>query len=310
MDLQPKKSEQLKNNRSKKHHYLPRHYLKGFVNSEGCFFIYDKQNDKILPKPLTPDAAFFENNLNTVTLPKGEVSDFLESCYTDIENQSWGLLDKIRGSSSKTPIQLLDKMNLFLFLLFLHWRLPSNIKHVEELSKTFFVKDNKNLNYLTLKSKSGESVPQEIVEKIKNSSAFKKSSKLMLPFAPFYTNNWSERLNKDWRFLYTGDGNNWYLVGDNPVITKGDNDHDPTNCLNEFVFPISGKILLISKRINKDFPPEFVIQYNISIIERAQRFVACPNKDFLEALVKNYKVYVNFGKTNSIIPEMFDMIKV
>lgn len=97
-------------------------------------------------------------------------------------------------------------------------------------------------------------------------------------------------------------------MGDNPIITKGDNDHDPINCLNEFVFPISGKILLTSKRINKDLSPEFAIQYNISIIERAQRFVACPNKDFLEALIKNYKVYVQFGKTNSIITKMFDMM--
>lgn len=311
MDLQPKKSEQLKNNRSKKHHYLPRHYLKGFVNSEGCFFIYDKQNDKILPKPLTPDAAFFENNLNTVILPKGEASDFLESCYTDIENQSWGTIDKIRGSSSKTPIQLLDKMNLFLFLLFLHWRLPSNIEHVEELSKEFFGANNKNLNYFTLKNKSGDSVPKEIVNKIKNSSAFKKSSKLMLPFAPFYNSGWNERLNNNWRFLYTGDGNSWYLVGDNPIITKGDNDHDPVNCLNEFVFPISGNILLVNtnKPINNDLSPEFVIQFNTSIVERAQRFVACQNKDFLEALIKNYKVYVQFKKTDSIITEMFDMLK-
>ena len=305
-----KKLKQLKNNRSKKHHYLPRHYLRGFVNSEGCFFIYDKQNDKILPKPLTPDAAFFENNLNTVTLPKGEVSDFLESFYTDIENQSWGPLDKILGSSSKTPIQLLDKMNLFLFLLFLHWRLPSNIKHVEELSKNFFVKDNKNLNYFTLKNKSGESVPKEIVDKIKNSSAFKKSSKLILPFAPFYNSGWSDRLKNNWRFLYTGDGNSWHLVGDNPIITKGDNDHDPVNCLSEFVFPISGDILLVNtnKPINNDLSPEFVIQFNVSIIERAQRFVACQNKDFLEALIKNYKVYVQFKKTDSIITEIFDML--
>ena len=307
MDLTMKKSEQLKNNRSKKHHYLPRKYLRGFVNDQSCFFVYDKQNDKILPQPMSPDATFFENNLNTVIFPDGKASDFLEKLYTEFENQSWGPLDTIRKSNNKTPIQLLDKMNIFLFLLFLHWRLPSNIKYVDELSEKFFGKDN-DLNYFTLKNKNGESVPQEIAEKIKKSSAFKKSSKLMLPFAPFYTNNWSERLNKDWRFLYTGDGNNWYLVGDNPIITKGDNDHDPINCLNEFVFPISGKILLISKRINKDLSPEFVIQYNISIIERAQRFVACPNKDFLEALIKNYKVYVQFGKTNSIIPEMFDMM--
>lgn len=118
MELQMKKSKQSKNNPSKKHHFLPRHYLRGFVNSEDCFFIYDKQNDNILPKPLTPDAVFFENNLNTVTFPEGESSDFLENLYTEIENQSWATLDNIRNSSSKTPIQLFDKMHLFLFYYF------------------------------------------------------------------------------------------------------------------------------------------------------------------------------------------------
>lgn len=310
MDLPIRKSKQLKNKRSKKHHYLPRHYLRGFTDSENCFFIYDKQNDRILPRPLTPDTTFFENNLNTVIFPEGKSSDFLEDLYTDIENQLWGPLDNIRCSTSKTPIKLLDKMHLFLFLLFLHWRLPSNIKHVEELSKKFFVADNKNLNYFTLKSKDGENVPKEVVDKIKNSSAFKKSSKLILPFAPFFDGSWSERL-KNWRFLYTGDGDSWHLVGDNPIITTGDSDHHPVNCLNEFVFPVSGNILLVNtnKPINKDFPPEFVIQFNISIIERAQRFVACQNKDFLEALIKHYKMYVQFKRTDSIITEMFDMLE-
>lgn len=83
------------------------------------------------------------------------------------------------------------------------------------------------------------------------------------------------------------------------------------NCLSEFVFPVSGNILLINinKPINKDLSPEFVIQFNISIIERAQRFVACQNNDFLEALIKIYKVYVKFKKTDTIFTEMFDMLK-
>lgn len=305
------KIKQFKNKHSKKHHYLPKHYLKGFVNSQGCFYIYDKKNDLILPKPLTPNAVFFEKNLNTITLPKGEASDFPENLYAEIENQSWGSLDNIRRSNNKTPIQILDKMHLFLFLLFLHWRLPSNIKYVEELSTKFFEKGNNNLNYFYLKNKNSTKVSKEIINKIKNSPAFKKSSKLMLPFAPFYTDNWSDRLNNKWRFLYTGDGNSWYLVGDNPIITKGENDHDPVNCLSEFVFPVSGNILLINTNnpINKGLPPKFVIKFNLSIIEKSRRFVACQNKDFLEKLIEHYKVYKKFGKTDSIMTGMFDMIK-
>lgn len=298
----------MKKKLSKKHHYLPRHYLKGFTNNKNGFYIYDKQEDKIFYT--SPDAAFFENHLNTVSLPGGDSSDFLEELYKDIENECWNSLDRIRESNNKIPINLLDKMNLFLFLLFLHWRLPSNIKHAEELTKVFFDENNKNINYFTLKYNNGKDPPKEVVNVIKDSPAFKKTSKVILPFAPFYEEGWSERL-ENWRFLYAEDGKRWHLVGDNPIITRGNSDHNPLNCLNEFIFPVSGNILLVStdKPINKDMPPEFVIQFNISIIERAERFIACQNENFLEALIKYYKLYVQNNETKIIITEMFNFLE-
>jgi hypothetical protein len=103
----------MKTKPSKKHHYLPRYYLKGFTDKEGSFFVYDKHADKIFPT--SPDTAFFENDLNTVILPDGSSSDFLERFYTEIENQSWSSLDSIRNFTPNTPIELSDRMNLFLF---------------------------------------------------------------------------------------------------------------------------------------------------------------------------------------------------
>jgi len=299
----------MKKKLSKKHHYLPRHYLKGFTNNTNGFYIYDKKEDKIFYT--SPDAAFFENHLNTVSLPGGGSSDFLEKFYSDIENECWNSLDQIRESNNKIPIDPLDKMNLFLFLLFLHWRLPSNINYAEELTKDFFDKNNKNINYFTLKYNDGKDPPKEVVDVIKNSPAFKKTSKVILPFAPFYEEGWSKRLINNWRFLYAEDEKRWHLVGDNPIVTKGDNDHDSLNCLNEFVFPISGNILLVNtnKPIKKDFPPRFVIKFNIAIIERAQRFIACQNKNFLEELLKLYDFHVQHNKTSILITEMFRFLE-
>lgn len=64
-----------------------------------------------------------------------------------------------------------------------------------------------------------------------------------------------------------------------------------------------------NKPVSKELPPEFTIQFNVSVIERAQRFVACQRKDFLEALIKDYKLHVQFEKQNIIINEMFDMLE-
>ena len=297
----------MNNKISKKHHYLPVHYLEGFTDGNNSFFVYDKKADEIFPT--NPDGAFFENNLNTLTLPNGDSSNFMESYYTEIENESWGSINKIRKSNYKTTIEFTDKIYLYSFLLFLYWRLPSNIEFGEKLSEKAFL-DNNEVDFFKLKSKSGEKVPDGVADIIKNSPAFKKSFKQIIPFIPFYKDkDWAMSLGK-WRFLYTGDNKSLYIVGDNPFIIKEGNEHDLVNCLKEFVCPISGNILLIStsEPTKSVLPPEFANDYNTAIIERAQRFVACKDKGFLEALINYYKIHIQYGKTNIIIPEMFKMM--
>jgi len=297
------------NKPSVKHHYLPRHYLRGFTDDKDGFFVYDKQNDKIFSS--SPSSTFFENNLNTMVSPQGTASDWLEDYYAEVENRVWGSFDTIRNSTSKTPIDPLDKMTLFLFLLFLHWRLPSNIEIAEKLAGEAFREDNDVLNYFGIRSKKGGEVPNPIIEEIRSSSDFKKAMRVLVAFAPFFRNkDWDKTLD-NWRFLYSGDNKSWYIVGDNPIITEGRYDHDSINCLKEFVFPVSGRILLVNthKPINKDFPPEIAVDAMNAIIERARRFVACRNKDLLKMLVDQYKEYVRLGKTHLIIPELFRLFQ-
>ncbi|MGA7194246.1 MAG: DUF4238 domain-containing protein [Anaerolineales bacterium] len=294
--------------KSKKHHYLPSYYLHGFTNDEGGFWVYNKSTGKIFPSG--PDDTFFENNLNTVTFPDGNTSDFLEDLYTDVENRSWLSLDRIRNSTHNTQINPLDMMSLYLFLLNLHWRLPGNFAFIESLSKEFFQGKN-DFDYFKIVSKTGDIVPVEIIEMIKTSSAFRKSTKMVVSLAPFFKDkNWVHNL-ENWRFIYSGDDKVWYMVGDNPIITRGDNDHDPINCLKEFIFPVSGKILLVNCDTHEGnmLPGNLIIKYNLAIIQRAQRFVACQRKDFLEALIDLYKLHSQYKKEDDIITELFDSIK-
>jgi hypothetical protein len=200
-------------------------------------------------------------------------------------------------------------MNFFTFLLVLHWRLPSNISLVDKLSDQFFCEDN-ILDYFKLLSKNGHTVPKETIERITNSQAFGKSAKMILPFAPFFKDrNWRSNL-EDWRFIYSGDDNKWFIVGDNPIITRGENDHDPVNCLKEFIFPVSGKILLFSSHspTGQTLPPAFTVQYSAGIIERARRFVACRNRSFLEEMIKYHQLHIQYAKTDIIIRELFKML--
>ncbi len=297
------------NKSSVRHHYLPRHYLEGFTDDKDSFFVYDKQNDKIFRS--SPSSAFFENNLNTIVSPQGTTSDWLEDFYTEVENRVWGSFDTIRNSTIKTPIDFSDKINLFLFLLFLHWRLPSNIERAEKLSEEAFREDNNVLNYIVFTDKNGNKAPEPMIEMIRSSSGFRKSMRVLLSFAPFLKDKDWEKTLANWRFLYSADNKSWYIVGDNPIITEGHYDHDPINCLREFVFPASGRLLLVNthRPINKDFPPEIVVYSNIAIIERARRFAACQHKDFLEALVEQYKLFIRDRKTHLIIPRLFHIFQ-
>lgn len=296
-----------KNKRSKKHHFLPRHYLKGFTGSSGCFYVYDKREDLILPKPLPPNSTFFENNLNTITLPDGERSDFLEGIYSEVESRIWKSFDNIRQSTADQAVKLLDKMNLFFFLAFLHWRLPSNFNHADKLSKSLF-STNSNLPFFNIVDNFGRNAPEELLKEIRKSPEWSKCARLIAPFAPFYADDWYHQL-QDWRFLYSGDSCNWFLVGDNPIIAKGDNDHDPKKCLEKIIFPVSGSIVLVtnSKLLN-NLTPEFSIQFGTAILMRSSRFIACHKRDFLEAIVVDYKLHTKYNKEGIIIDELFSMV--
>jgi hypothetical protein len=292
---------------SRKHHYLPSHYLRGFVDGTGSFCVWDKKADRIFQT--NPSAAFFENDLNTVTFPEGQSSDFLEDLYTQMENQSWGALDRIRESTDITPVSLLDKMHLLFFLLFLYWRLPSNAKRAEALSELAFTGTD-DFDFFGLTNKAGEVAPKEITEQLKNSEAFQKAFRQVIPFAPFFKKkDWAMRVN-DWRFLYAADGKTWHLVGDNPFIIEEDTESTFISSFPRFLFPVSGRILLVctDKPITKGVPPAFLIEQNNAMIHNAERFVACHSKDFLEAQIKYYGIFTSYGKTDLTIPELFDML--
>jgi len=296
-------------NRSKKHHYLPRHFLKGFTDDKNCFFVYDKQKNKIFYT--SPEATFFKNDLNTIFLPESGASDFLEELYANVEGLSWNSLDKIRLSHPKKLIDLFDKMNLFLFLLFQHWRLPRNIGHAEDLSEKLFTGEESVFDFIKLTQTNGESVSEEIAKTMRQSHAFQKVTRVIAPLVPFYKDkDWSYKLS-DWKLFYTADSKSWYMVGDSPIITNGKNDHDPINCLSEFIFPVSGKILLVNykKAAKKDLSEKFIISYSTAVIENANRFVACHNKEFLEMLVERYRLCARLNKPGDILSEMFKALE-
>ena len=293
---------------SKKHHYLPQYYLKGFTNSDNLFYVYDKQTDSIFPNPISPQSFFFINNLNTVTFPNGGRSDFIEDIYAEIESRTWNSFDSIRNSNPNEPVKYLDKLHLFLFMLFLHWRLPSNFQYIENLCGSLFSKDSK-FPYFKISDKNGNEISDASLDEIRTSQSIKKTTRLIAAFSPFFEGDVSKLLMR-WRFIYTGDNQSWCMVGDNPIISKGISDHDPKECLKEFIFPVSGNVILVAsdRVVSTLHSPEFLIQFNTSIIDRASRFVACHRIDFLEAIVTDFRLHRDTGNLNTVIDRLFEIL--
>jgi Protein of unknown function (DUF4238) len=293
---------------SKKHHYLPRHYLKGFADGEGGFYVYDKVNDRTFYT--NPDASFFENDLNTFVLSKGQRSAVLEGLYTDIENHCWPGFDRIRASDQRTSIAYQDKVFTSIFITSLYWRVPSKIETAAKWLELAFT-DTSPIDYFTLKHKGGGVIPEEMVNAIRGSEAFKKTFRTILSMAPFLKDKECARKLNNWRFLYSPDPGGFNIVGDNPVLIRNEARGDPATLLDEFIFPISGTITLVqtTPTLTRATFGEFTVQLGIAMIERARRFVLSRNREYLQTLARLHHVVSGSGGAHTIVESLFEMLQ-
>ena len=72
-----------------RHHYIPQFYLKGFLNENGKFKIYNIIDEIFIQKgkDFSPKSYFFEKDANTVVIGN-EKDDFLESLYSQTDNSN------------------------------------------------------------------------------------------------------------------------------------------------------------------------------------------------------------------------------
>ena len=267
---------------SKKHHYLPRCYLKGFTHNGKQLFIYDKQKDEVRPGNIENSFTLWKRN--TVTLPNGDKSDWLETAYGDIESESAYLFPKIINSTpDEQAYTYLEKLQLSLFIAALLWRVPSmDTATLELLNRDGFKNRKFFLKYPDGWNKADK---KRIESLLLNDPAFKKFYPLMLIFEPYYGKNYSKFLD-DWKFYYHDPGR--FFAGDNPAISRATN--DPKTILNEFILPLaSNRILVASKGKPLKIEREWSLHVDLQLINQAERYVCSNDESFLKAMVGLYK---------------------
>src|SRR5690349_5831671 len=121
---------------SKRHHYLPVFYLKGFADTEDLIYVYDKVKDTILSKQ-KPESKFYEKHLNNYKVDGDIKFTFEESLFTPLDTKGARLFAKIRSPEFINEEQLtpLERFTLLGFITRLFWRSPESNKLFVDIIK-------------------------------------------------------------------------------------------------------------------------------------------------------------------------------
>lgn len=273
---------------TKKHHFLPEFYLRGFVTDLGKFFVYDYQKGRLKKGQHAPSSHFFEWHRNTVEF-EGKSSDFPEQGYSVKDNRFSKLFQFIQSCSGIPALDTMQLLTLQEFVSDIFWRIPKNDTLFREQFATnpLFTKAFK-----IVRTRTGEEVHNERTEKIKRSDAFMTGFRVSASALTFMAHDSKDIDN--WRIVY-GPGD-FHVCSDSPFILKDEQTKDIFTT--EFIFPLTKNHLLIRTFNNLPaglIPPEFGLLVDLALFKQGERYCAAARKVFLTTLSQiapNFKIPV------------------
>lgn len=267
---------------SKKHHYVPQFYLKGFTDDSGMFFIYDKELDKIWRT--NPLNSFAENHRNTGGIPTDDgeqPSDMAEQFLASIDGDAAKVIDLFRKYNPDYHIDQSSLLHLQIFIATLFWRSPVNDEFRERLMHSLsFTEMGFGVFHKDTKERS-----VEMEDRLRGIGAFQKSYQAFLAFKSFLGMN--KNNIGDLEIYYRE--NDRGVVSDNPVLIQEFTDFNSLK--GELIFPLSASYWMILTKRGKPptLPPFISLLIDKLQFFNAKRFVACLDQEYLEILVQDYK---------------------
>lgn len=269
------------------HHYVPKTYLKHWLDEDDLIYIYDKKSGKIRPSSINGQ-YFGKNNLNTITYPDNTKGYWVETAYAELECKISPALNKIAASllSGHSDITHEDKLMLSLFISAQFWRLPANKGLVKDLIESGSFSD---IGLSVTNSNTGEKLSSDeaasFYSDITSTDLFQKAYPALRSLLDLTRVDAFDSL-KGWSFYYQHPGFN--LTSDNPILYFT----EPTtsSILSNFILPISPGVLLISKESPPDtLDPSMSTDLNILQVCHANQFVAGTNEAYLRSLADEYE---------------------
>lgn len=272
------------NNISWRHHYIPQFYLKGFLNTDGKFKIYDVETQSFVKKgkDFSPESYFFEKHGNTLFNEEG-ADDFIETkYYARTDDRISKIFEQIRNATSdiRFGISENEMPDLQHFASIMFWRLPTNYGQIRYLLKT---NDLDELGLLLKSTKTGEIVKlSELEKRLKRDPNFFKMFKYILPYVtygrlfdcqtPLTIQTFPEQLPA--------------LCSDNPIIFE--NSILPDLYFDDFIFPLTHTLVLIRGETTNNILTTIKIDIDLILLKQAKKYVSCTDQKYIMMLNKYY----------------------
>jgi|GEM_PF-3530852 len=263
---------------SKKHHYIPRFYLKGFTDNNDMFYRYDKLTDHI--KYVGRKGVFFEENINTGAIQNPETGEMHlwslpEVVFGVMDTKLANPLEILRNTDASTNIManptVVDIVKHLIYFLF--WRNPINRDHLDKVIDKNTLED---IGFGFLDWEENRLVDWE--EKMKDIDLWRKLYPALIASGRKYS-VFKKDNTMDWGVYYM----NWNhaLITDNPIILRSVD--DPVSLEGNLLFPldVNKLVVAIEGKKKNSLLPIVREQIDVLLFHQAVRYIACPKKEYL-----------------------------
>lgn len=292
---------------SKRHHFLPIFYLKGFCDDDGLFYVFDKKRDDFLPK-CKPDSKFYINHLNNYIHNGKPLFSYEENYFSPMDSKGAKVFKQIIEAdiSTEDTIPFETKIDFVWFLTNLFWRSPQANETFIELVR----KEGLNNRYFGFYKKSkenriyDENIPV-IKSQILSDSEIQKNFRTMMPYID---GNREEmwRLLQNWMIFDVY--NSGMITGDSPILNNNKN-LSLDNVFGDVVFPISkNRLVIFGEKVPKFMDALLGAYINLSIFYSADRFICSHNKELIIDILKHRDELSQKDKYDCTLENLFKII--
>jgi hypothetical protein len=295
--------------RSRRHHYVSQFMIKHFAGANGKIFVFNKLENKF--HETNPINLFLEKDRNTFANSDGSQCDVIERVYGELDS----CFAKVLTEISSAGIVSGENYKLLLFLAYVSkWRVPQYDESFVKAKRFFSVGELG----LGLKGPDEQQIAVDL-EKYFSLDMHQELKRILLAVQPFRFKNDFRKLLRHSFLISTPYPS---FISDCPFLEAT---LESDEVFEDFVFPVTRDLTLVySTRIDRDEIQDFLLNgepenvkafqkafcsgLNISLLDLAERNIACSDRDYLQVIVNEYQRFKAKGSNTAVYLTIFNVL--